>query len=308
VQQLCKDSRNTVMVVSGRGREELIAAFQGVTNVGLAAEHGYYTHYPNESELSTDSAEWEIGEKWTKHGLEHDDAWRVITSRVMRDYQSRTQGSVTEVKHSAVTWVWRDADPEFGHMQANELRTHLEGVLVRQGGYPVVIVQGAAYLEVRLRGINKGELLERVFHSLANKAECPDFCLCIGNDDHDEYMFAQLHSLEGKELPSGGMYDCMAGPMSLPTGFHGYSCTVGRKASNARYYLDDIDDVWSVLECLKATTQKMRQFRSSGDLSSMQDAGSDALAAGSGMRRSGGGMGARSTGGGSFSAGLNNLG
>jgi hypothetical protein len=36
-------------------------------------------------------------------------------------------------------WQYRDADPEFGHMQSKELEDHLNGVL---RGYPVEILRG----------------------------------------------------------------------------------------------------------------------------------------------------------------------
>lgn len=40
---------------------------------------------------------------------------------------------------SALLWQYRDADPEFGHMQSKELEDHLNGVL---RGYPVEILRG----------------------------------------------------------------------------------------------------------------------------------------------------------------------
>ena len=42
VERLCGDPRNTVMVVSGRGRQALLDWFASCPSLGLAAEHGYF--------------------------------------------------------------------------------------------------------------------------------------------------------------------------------------------------------------------------------------------------------------------------
>jgi len=40
---------------------------------------------------------------------------------------------------SALLWQYRDADPEFGHMQSKELEDHLNGVL---RGFGVEVLRG----------------------------------------------------------------------------------------------------------------------------------------------------------------------
>lgn len=42
---LCEDEKNTVFIVSGRGRESLGEWFSPCKNVGIAAEHGYFLKY-----------------------------------------------------------------------------------------------------------------------------------------------------------------------------------------------------------------------------------------------------------------------
>merc|ERR1719161_2036715 len=39
---LCQDPRNTVVVLSGRSKQQLEGWFDGVPGLGLAAEHGFY--------------------------------------------------------------------------------------------------------------------------------------------------------------------------------------------------------------------------------------------------------------------------
>ena len=54
--------------------------------------------------------------------------------------------------------------------KVTELKNHLEGVLVRHAHYPVVIVSGDKYLEVRIRGVNKGELVYNVVRQVRDSA------------------------------------------------------------------------------------------------------------------------------------------
>ena len=54
------------------------------------------------------------------------------------------------------------------------------------------------YLEVRLKGVNKGECLLAMVRRMAESTlGPPDFAVAMGNDDHDEYMYAAMHALDG---------------------------------------------------------------------------------------------------------------
>jgi hypothetical protein len=61
-------------------------------------------------------------------------------------------------------------------------------MVIRDAQYPVVTVSGDRYLEVRLKGVNKGECLLGIMERLSQTPSVgpPDFAICIGNDDHDE--------------------------------------------------------------------------------------------------------------------------
>ena len=95
------------------------------------------------------------------------------------------------------------------------------------------------YLEVRLKGVNKGECLINIVNSMCNanggRGGYPDFALCIGNDDHDEYMYSALHALDGTGITheTDGWYNCLNEPGKVPrllADFKGFSCIVGQKA------------------------------------------------------------------------------
>lgn len=70
---------------------------------------------------------------------------------------------------------------------------------------------------------------------MAGSGEAPDFVLCIGDDRSDEDMFESI--LNTSSPPTAVAPEVFA-------------CTVGRKPSKAKYYLDDTDDVVMLLQYL----------------------------------------------------------
>lgn len=73
---------------------------------------------------------------------------------IMAVYASRTHGSYIEETEMKVLWQYRDADLEFGYLQARELEDHLSNVL---RSYAVDILHGGVeeggYVEVRPKGV-----------------------------------------------------------------------------------------------------------------------------------------------------------
>lgn len=61
-------------------------------------------------------------------------------------------------------------------------------------GYPVTVVSGKGYVEVKLLGVNKGKAVEKILKTLTTLHGDVDFVLCIGDDRSDEDMFAVTNS------------------------------------------------------------------------------------------------------------------
>ncbi|KAK4780802.1 hypothetical protein SAY87_016908 [Trapa incisa] len=217
---LSSDPKNTVFIVSGRGRHSLNEWLSSCEMLGIAAEHGYFIRWKR-------TAEWETS------SLACDLDWKSIVEPVMKSYMEATDGSSIEPKESAMVWHHQDADPDFGSCQAKELLDHLESVLSNE---PAVVKRGQHIVEVKPQGVSKGLVAEKVLGRMINSNEPPDFVMCIGDDRSDEDMFESI--LITVSSPSL----CV-----MPEIF---ACTVGRKPSKARYYLDDVDDVVKVLQGL----------------------------------------------------------
>lgn len=218
---LCSDPKNTVFIVSGRGRNSLGKWLAPCENMGIAAEHGYFLR-------------WNKTSDWEATTVAADLEWKEIVEPVMRSYTEATDGSSIEVKDSALVWHHQDADPDFGSWQAMELMEHLENVLANE---PAVVKRGQHIVEVKPQGVSKGLVVEKVISSISNDGKAPDFLMCIGDDRSDEDMFESLlKSSSSNSQTSAGIF----------------ACTVGQKPSKARYYLDDTADVMRLLSGLAA--------------------------------------------------------
>ncbi|XP_022926429.1 probable alpha,alpha-trehalose-phosphate synthase [UDP-forming] 7 [Cucurbita moschata] len=220
IDSLCDDVRNTVFVVSGRGRESLGNWFSSCDKLGIAAEHGYFMR-------------WSADKDWENCGQGSDFGWIQIAEPVMKLYTEATDGSSIETKESALVWHHQDADPDFGCSQAKELLDHLESVLANE---PVAVKSGQFIVEVKPQGVSKGVVAEKIFTSMANAGRRADFVLCIGDDRSDEDMFEII----GNAVSSG----------VLSSNTSVFACTVGQKPSKAKYYLDDTTEVINMLEAL----------------------------------------------------------
>ncbi|KAK8972137.1 hypothetical protein V6N11_000603 [Hibiscus sabdariffa] len=221
---LCRDPKNTVFIVSGRGQNSLSDWFAQCENIGIAAEHGCFIRWSRTSE-------------WETIPVAADFGWKRIAEPVMKLYTEATDGSYIETKESSLVWHHQDAYPDFGSRQAKELLDHLESVLANE---PVVVKRGRQIVEVKPQGVTKGLVTEKILSTMTSNGKPPDFVLCIGDDRSDEDMFESI---------SNAAYIS-----SLPVPPEIFACTVGQKPSKARYYLDDTIDVLKLLKSLAAAS------------------------------------------------------
>ncbi|CAJ1943901.1 unnamed protein product [Sphenostylis stenocarpa] len=216
---LCSDPKNTVFIVSGRGKTTLSEWFDECQNLCIAAEHGYFL-------------KWNQQSNWEMNNTSIISSWKEIVEPVMRMYTQATDGSYIETKESGLVWHYYDADPDFGIWQAKQLLDHLECLFANE---PITVNKGKHIIEVKSQGITKGLVVEKILSRMTMEGKSPDFVLCIGDDRSDEDMFESLLS-KGYSRTS-----------SAPEIF---ACTVGQKQSKARYFLDDTEDVMRLLRAL----------------------------------------------------------
>ncbi|KAF6144652.1 hypothetical protein GIB67_006144 [Kingdonia uniflora] len=228
--KLCRDDNNLVILVSARSRKTLSEWFSPCEKLGIAAEHGHFLRMKRD-------VEWETCVPLT------DPSWKQIAEPVMKLYTETTDGSTIENKETSLVWSYEDADPDFGYCQAKELLDHLESVLAND---PVTVKSGQSIVEVKPQGVSKGLVAQRLLSTMQERGKLVDFVICIGDDRSDEDMFEVIsNSMEGPSLSLNAQV---------------FACTVGRKPSKAKYYLDDTVEIVRLIKGLASVSEQVLPF------------------------------------------------
>jgi trehalose 6-phosphate synthase/phosphatase len=177
----------TVHLISGRSRAALEAWFGGA-GLSLWAGHGLW-HSP-------DGLAWEAAAAADVRSL---DAILPLLERAT----AQTPGSSIEHKGESVAWHYRMADADAGPARALALKADLVRLLAAEG---LEVMEGSKVLEVRPRGIHKGQAIERVRAGAGSGV----LFLAIGDDTTDEDMFTVLRTsgigISVGDRPSGAHY------------------------------------------------------------------------------------------------------
>ncbi|MHC4619519.1 MAG: bifunctional alpha,alpha-trehalose-phosphate synthase (UDP-forming)/trehalose-phosphatase [Planctomycetota bacterium] len=168
LQTLAKDTKNCLVVISGRDKETL-NFWLGPLDITLIAEHGAWIR--------------EQGRDWHCVEPSHYD-WKEAIRPILELYTDRTPGSFIEEKDFCLVWHFRKADAELAYVRGQELKDHL---LNLTANLDVGVFEGSKIIEVRHLGINKGRAAE-----LWLAKQIWDFIIAAGDDYTDEEMFAAL--------------------------------------------------------------------------------------------------------------------
>ena len=145
----------------------------------------------------------------------HGAPWKDTIRPILELYSDRTPGSAVEEKDFALVWHYRRADPELANVRGQELRGALMNLTEN---LDVGVFEGNKIIEIKNAGVNKGRAVE--FWTANEKW---DFLLAAGDDYTDEEMF--------RALPNGA-----------------YSIKVGLSISNAKFQVDTMDEIRSLLK------------------------------------------------------------
>ncbi|KAH9139384.1 hypothetical protein AeRB84_016332 [Aphanomyces euteiches] len=249
---LCRDQRNTVFVVSGCNCELLSDKFGSVPGLGLVAEHGYFIRWAMLGQAARMDKPWELyGDVFRVNSS--CGKWREKAEWIMQAYVDRTNGAELEMRRSSILFRYAGADYKFGLMQARELYNQLKAVFQE---WPLDVIQGKDYIEVRPEGLGKGKIVRQILRKLhddTTKSDIPiDFVWTLGDDVADELMF---------DAALGCAHD-----FSIPNVL---TCTVGHKASKAQYFVSDHAQVVSLLGSVRLALTKSSRFHSVADMQSI---------------------------------------
>ena len=154
------------------------------------------------------------GDDWQKT-QPFETEWKETIRPIVKIYSDRTAGSFVEEKEFCLVWHFRKSDPELAYLREQELR---DALLNLTENLDVGVFEGHKILEIRNVGVNKGRAIE--FWLTKQKW---DFLLAVGDDYTDEEMFGAL--------PEGA-----------------YSIKVGLNISKARFNVDNVSEIRSLLK------------------------------------------------------------
>lgn len=171
LKQLSKDSKNTVVIVSGRDKKFLNKCF-GRLKIILIAEHGFFTKKP--------------GTKWIAITETPDkNEWKSNVKPLLKKYTDRCTGSFIEEKESAIVWHYRNAEPDFALVRSQELKEELIEFLLYHKD--LQLVEGNKIIEIKKIGYDKGLSILKLMEN-----QNYDFILAVGDDRTDEELFKAL--------------------------------------------------------------------------------------------------------------------
>jgi len=142
------------------------------------------------------------------------DDWKDKMRPVLEWYEDRTPGSFIEEKDFSLVWHYRKADPRLASQRALDLK---EALLQLTSNLNLGILDGNKVLEIKSVGIDKGRA---ALHWLSRRQW--GFVMAMGDDRTDEDLFAVLPETA-------------------------YSIKVGLSPSRAKYSVDSVEDVRSLL-------------------------------------------------------------
>ena len=164
----------------------------------------------------------ERGKNWKLIGPLTSD-WKVHIRPLLEVYVDRTPGALIEEKTFSLVWHFRKVDPELATVRVRELTDALLHMTIKRD---LDILEGNKVIEIKKMNINKGNASRRW---LLKKNW--DFIFGIGDDWTDEDLF--------KELPD-----------------YAYSIKVGMVASHAKFNIESVSDVRSLLTNLVSISNR----------------------------------------------------
>ncbi|KAI9998641.1 hypothetical protein PInf_003223 [Phytophthora infestans] len=267
---LTNDPRNTVFVVSGVTKKSLTTSLGHIHGLGLVSDNGALYSWAKSIDIdNTEDTNMQddsnpTDRHWHQHSFKFD--WRPVREAVdpiLKVYCARTNGSVLRYAQQSIAWNFRSTDPEWGLLQANSLQNDLEEVI---RDLPVNIIRKKGLLEIVPEGLNKGVVARQILtQDAAISNDHPDFLFCIGDDTTDESMFKAIYdyyaerteeSVHGRH-GNGTYEDFLAAGDEGPL-HHVFTCTVGKKPSNAHLYVNNVDEVEQLLQALSKASGEGR--------------------------------------------------
>lgn len=177
--RLSEDTRNTIVIISGRDRIDLAEWF-GKLPIALAAEHGALFRRRG-------------GKHWHVTSSA-DPKWKYDILAVFAIYTKETPGSFIEQKEWAIAWHYRNSSTFYSQRSLVNIKRVLRPLLNQYG---LVAKDGHKVLEIVPEDVNKARIAQEwLIHD-------HDFVLAVGDDTTDEDMFTAIPPDHGYSIKVG---------------------------------------------------------------------------------------------------------
>lgn len=236
LKHLTKDPNNLIFIMSKYETHLISKFFKALPNLGLCGENGFFYKYPNEDYYSQlmNVKDW---------------SWRESVMKILTVFTEKTEGSYIVEKSSCISWVYKHSDGYFGHIQANEIKTHLTSIY----GNKIDVVNDNGSVDIKPKNVNKAAFVSKVLQKMFKEGKT-DFIFVVGDDNTDEEVFKYLKSAEKYFTNFGKKIKVI-------------TSVIGKKPSQAKYYFNEVNDCIETLELLtRFDTGKKKENLSAKDL------------------------------------------
>ncbi len=166
---LAKSTRNRVVLISGRSKDDLALWF-GDVGLTLVAENGAWVRSPGKGE-------WQATTPL-------DTRWKERLRPIFERFVNRIPGSRLEDKETSLVWHYRRVDLQTGRLAARELIDTLTNLTAN---LELIVFIGNRAVEVRSSRVSKA-----AYYQTHLASEDWDFVLAMGDDGSDEGLFTTV--------------------------------------------------------------------------------------------------------------------
>jgi len=165
---LSRDSRNEVVIISGRQKDFLDRNLEGLP-VNIVAGHGIW--------IKDKDGDWTRTDPVTGD-------WKELILPMLELYQDRTPGSRIEENEFSLVWYYERAQPELAMVRLSELK---DALLSLTENLDLSVLEGNKFLEIKNSNVSKGRAAARWITE-----ESWDFVMAVGDDWTDEDIFTMV--------------------------------------------------------------------------------------------------------------------
>lgn len=211
LEPIARDNRVNMFIITSKGLEDVKQIIGEHTHIGMAAEKGYYFKMPGDPS----KCKWE-------HICDFNESWKTVAMNIMKQYERKIMGSLTEYSNTGVVWTFDINADEITYRQAQALKENLQKTLSNYQS--IEVLSGDGFVEVRHHVISKATFMEILIRYIQQDGVNIDLIVALSGVNTEDSLFSCLNNLTSTQrllTPCTELY-CIA---------------VGNKNPHAKYFV-----------------------------------------------------------------------